>query len=121
MTAAVLTPVVAGDPTQYAALAAALALLVGAIRLLSGLARLGFPANLLSRPVLVGYMTGIAIVMIVSWAKLPAHRYQVMDSSARCALSRPASAGRIGRRSLWPHRFWRYFCCWRTYTGHSRP
>ena len=66
MTAAVLTPVVAGDPTQYAALAAALALLVGAICLLSGLARLGFPANLLSRPVLVGYMTGIAIVMIAS-------------------------------------------------------
>ena len=77
MTAAVLTPVVAGDPTQYAALAAALALLVGAICLLSGLARLGFPANLLSRPVLVGYMTGIAIVMIaVSWAKLPAHRFR---------------------------------------------
>lgn len=66
MTAAVLTPVVAGDPTQYAALAAALALLVGAICLLRGLARLGFLANLLSRPVLVGYMTGIAIVMIAS-------------------------------------------------------
>ena len=66
MTAAVLTPVVAGDPTQYAALAAALALLVGAICLLGGLARLGFLANLLSRPVLVGYMTGIAIVMIAS-------------------------------------------------------
>jgi high affinity sulfate transporter 1 len=66
MTAAVLTPMGAGDPLSYAALAAVLALLVGAICIGAGLARLGFLANMLSRPVLVGYMTGIAIVMIGS-------------------------------------------------------
>ncbi len=66
MTAAVLAPLVVGDAARYAALAAALALLVGAACFLAGMARLGFLANLLSRPVLVGYMTGIAIVMVVS-------------------------------------------------------
>ena len=41
-------------------------MLVGAICFLAGIARLGFPANLLSRPVLVGYMTGVALVMMAS-------------------------------------------------------
>jgi sulfate permease, SulP family len=66
MTAVVLAPIVVGDPARYAVLAAATALLVGAICVLGGIARLGFLANLLSRPVLVGYMAGIAIVMIAS-------------------------------------------------------
>jgi len=64
MTAATLGPLAAGDAGRYAASAAALALLVGAICLLGGLVRLGFLANLLSRPILVGYMAGIALVMI---------------------------------------------------------
>ncbi len=66
MTAAVLAPMVVGDPVRYAALAGALAILVGAACFLAGIARLGFLANLLSRPVLVGYMAGIAFVMIAS-------------------------------------------------------
>ncbi len=66
MTAAVLAPMAAGDSARYGMLAAALALLVGAICLIGALARLGFLANMLSRPVLVGYMTGIAILMIAS-------------------------------------------------------
>ena len=66
MTAAVLAPVAAGDGARYAMLAAVLALLVGAICFVGALARLGFLANLLSRPVLVGYMTGIALLMIAS-------------------------------------------------------
>src|SRR6478609_6919073 len=49
---------------RYAALAAVLAVLVGGICLVGGLCRLGFLADLLSRPVLVGYMTGVAIIMV---------------------------------------------------------
>ena len=66
MVVAVLAPFAAGDASRYAALAAVLGVLVGAICLLAGIARLGFLANLLSRPVLVGYMTGIALVMMAS-------------------------------------------------------
>jgi SulP family sulfate permease len=39
---------------------------VGAICLVCWLARLGFLANLLSHPVLIGYMAGIAVLMIVT-------------------------------------------------------
>jgi SulP family sulfate permease len=66
MTAAAIGAMGAGDPDRYAALAAALALAVGAVCLLGYVGRLGFLADLLSRPVLVGYMAGIAVLMVVS-------------------------------------------------------
>ena len=51
---------------QRAHIAAALALAVAAVALLAWAARLGFLADLLSRPVLVGYMAGVAVAMVVS-------------------------------------------------------
>jgi len=66
MTAVVLMPLAAGDPARYATLAAALAVMVGLICVAGGLARLGFLADLLSKPVLVGYMAGVAVIMMVS-------------------------------------------------------
>jgi SulP family sulfate permease len=65
MTAVTIAPLAAGDPARYAALATLLALLVGVLCLLGAAARLGFLADLLSRPVLVGYMAGVAVLMIV--------------------------------------------------------
>src|SRR5262245_46339022 len=46
LTATTIGPLAAGDPVRYAALAAALALLVGVICLLGRVARLGFLADL---------------------------------------------------------------------------
>jgi SulP family sulfate permease len=66
MTATALAPLAAGDPARYATLAAAAALLVGVICFVAGLVRLGFLADLLSRPVLIGYMAGVAVIMIAS-------------------------------------------------------
>jgi SulP family sulfate permease len=66
MTAAAVTVLVTDDQQSYATTAAALALAVGVICLICWLARLGFLANLLSHPVLIGYMAGIAGLMIVS-------------------------------------------------------
>ena len=66
MTAAAVGPLAAGDPARYAVLAATLALLVGGLCLLASFARLGFLADLLSRPVLVGYLAGVAVTMVVS-------------------------------------------------------
>jgi sulfate permease, SulP family len=66
MTATALAPLAAGDPGRYAALAAAAALLVGVMCFVAGLVRLGFLADLLSHPVLIGYMTGVALIMIAS-------------------------------------------------------
>ena len=66
MTATALAPLAAGDPGRYAMMAAAVALLVGAICFVGGLIRLGLLAELLSRPVLIGYMAGVAVIMIAS-------------------------------------------------------
>jgi high affinity sulfate transporter 1 len=66
LTAAAVGPLAAGDPGRYAALAAALAVMVGLVCLAAWVARLGFLADALSRPVLVGYMAGVAILMVVS-------------------------------------------------------
>ena len=64
MTAVAIGPLAAGNPARYAGLATTLALLVGAMALAAWLLRLGFVADLLSRPVLVGYMAGLALIMI---------------------------------------------------------
>ena len=64
MTAIAVGPLAAGDPARYAALAATLALLVAIMSLAAWLLRLGFVADLLSRPVLVGYMAGVGLIMI---------------------------------------------------------
>ncbi|MGZ8578769.1 MAG: SulP family inorganic anion transporter [Actinomycetota bacterium] len=66
MVALAVAPVAGGDPIRYAALAGLVALLVGLILVLAGTFRLGFVAHLLSRPVLIGYQAGLALVVVVS-------------------------------------------------------
>jgi sulfate permease, SulP family len=57
----------AGTP-QYAALSALLALIVGAMMLGAGFFRAGWVANLLSVPVLTGFLAGIAVHIVLSQA-----------------------------------------------------
>ncbi|MGD9527139.1 SulP family inorganic anion transporter [Pseudonocardia sp.] len=64
MTAIAVAPLAGGDPSRYAVLSAMLALLVAAVCTVGWAARIGFLADLLSRPVLVGYLSGIALVMV---------------------------------------------------------
>jgi sulfate permease, SulP family len=65
MTAAVVGPLAAGDSGRYASLAAALAVTVGLLCMVARVVRLGFLADLLSRPVLTGYLAGVALIMMV--------------------------------------------------------
>ena len=65
MTAVALAPLAAGDPARYAALAAALAVLVGLLAVVGWLLRLGFLGDLFSAPILVGYLAGIAVIMVI--------------------------------------------------------
>jgi len=53
------------DPARLLAATATLTLLVGVILMLAAVLRLGFVANFISTPVLVGFKAGIAIVIIV--------------------------------------------------------
>jgi high affinity sulfate transporter 1 len=64
MTASAVAPLAAANGSDYAALCAAAALLVGIVCIVGYVARLGFVANLLSRPILVGYLAGVALIMI---------------------------------------------------------
>ncbi|WP_369268763.1 SulP family inorganic anion transporter [Streptomyces sp. R11] len=64
MTATVVAPFAAGAPGRYATLAATLAVTVGLLCLVARAVRLGFLADLLSRPVLIGYMAGVALIMM---------------------------------------------------------
>lgn len=50
--------------SNYVALAALLALLVGVIRVALGLARAGFLAYLMSQPIITGFTTGAAVVIL---------------------------------------------------------
>jgi MFS superfamily sulfate permease-like transporter len=71
-----ITPIFAGalaglaapHSFQYASLAAALAMMVGGVLILAGMLRLGWIANLLSGPVMTGFMAGIAAHIVLSQA-----------------------------------------------------
>src|SRR4051794_16510984 len=67
MIAATIIPLLAadGDPQRAVALASLLALMVGAIMVVVGVAKLGFVADLLSRPTMIGYMNGLALTILV--------------------------------------------------------
>ena len=66
MLAAAIGPLAQGDPGRYLELTAVLTLLVGLLLVVAGLLRLGIVADLLSRPVLLGYQAGLAVVVIAS-------------------------------------------------------
>ncbi len=67
MIAATILPLVGaeGSPARAIALASMLAILVGAMMILAGVAKLGFVADLLSKPTQIGYMTGLALTILV--------------------------------------------------------
>jgi high affinity sulfate transporter 1 len=64
MTAVAIAPLATTTSDTYASLAALLSIMVGVVCLVGYFARLGFLANLLSKPILIGYMAGIALIMI---------------------------------------------------------
>src|SRR3984885_9470951 len=67
MIAATLLPILGSDgsPARAIALASMLALIVGALMIAAGIAKLGFVADLLSKPTQIGYMNGLAVTILV--------------------------------------------------------
>lgn len=65
--AATILPLVGadGDPAKAVLLASALALLTGAMMIAAGVGKLGFVADLLSKPTILGYMNGLALTILV--------------------------------------------------------
>ncbi|MBH0119003.1 sulfate permease [Rhodococcus sp. CX] len=67
MIAATILPLVAagGDPARAVALASMLAIMVGVVMILASIAKLGFIADLISKPTMIGYMNGLALTILV--------------------------------------------------------
>src|SRR4029079_3221380 len=67
MIAATILPLIGanGDPERAVELASMLALITGLITLGAGVAKLGFIADLLSKPTQIGYMNGLALTILV--------------------------------------------------------
>ena len=65
MSAVFLAPIALGDYTYYITLSAALALIVGLILIVAGLARMGFLADFLAKPVVVGFLFSLALIVII--------------------------------------------------------
>ena len=64
--ASVITPLAGGDATRAVALAGMVAVLSGVLLLVGARAKIGAVADFLSKPVLVGYMTGAALILMAS-------------------------------------------------------
>jgi high affinity sulfate transporter 1 len=65
MAASSIGAISAGDPKRYAMLMVALALITGVFYIGAGIARIGAIANYLSLPILVGYLHGIALIILI--------------------------------------------------------
>jgi high affinity sulfate transporter 1 len=67
MIAATILPLAGadGDPKRAIALASLLAIMVAAILILGAVAKLGFIADLISKPTMIGYMNGLALTILV--------------------------------------------------------
>src|SRR5262245_21074831 len=59
--AATVLPLAGNDPTTFTSLSVALAVLTGLACIAAGILRLGFVADFLAKPILVGYLNGVAI------------------------------------------------------------
>jgi sulfate permease, SulP family len=64
LSAATVAPIAAGSSDRFLNLTALLALITGGLLALAGLARVGFIAEFLAKPVLAGYMVGLALVIL---------------------------------------------------------
>lgn len=64
LVASAIAPLAAGDPARAAALAAIIALLGGGLMLLAAKLQAGVIADFLSKPVLVGYLSGAALILV---------------------------------------------------------
>ena len=63
--ASTVAPIAVRDPTHYVDLAIAVTLITGLLFIVGGMIGLGAIANFLSRPILTGYLNGIALSVIV--------------------------------------------------------
>ncbi|EME65913.1 sulfate transporter [Rhodococcus ruber BKS 20-38] len=101
--AAVVPLAVTDDPESALALAGVLAVLVGAIMIAGGFLNLGFVTELLSKPLRLGYLNAIALVVIVG--QLPKLLGFSVDASGLLgeigAIARAVGDGQVDPTAAW--------------------
>jgi MFS superfamily sulfate permease-like transporter len=108
LTAAAVAPLAGGDVARYAALAALTAILVGVLALLARVARLGFITDFLSKPILVGYILGVTLIVIGSQlGKMFGIKLEVTSSSAGGGAHQPPRRSTPAHRSPLASSAWR--------------
>ncbi len=65
LVASLIAPLAAGSATHYVALASALSIIAGILMLIGGAVGMGFIVNFFARPILIGFLNGIAASIIV--------------------------------------------------------
>ena len=63
--AATVAPLAASDPQKYMVLASAVTLVLGGLFLLAGILKLGFISDFISKPVLKGFVFGVALSILI--------------------------------------------------------
>lgn len=86
LVAGALAPLAVAGSAEYTALAAALAIAVGAVFLLARLLRLGWLADYFSQSVLVGYISGIAALIILDQFEKMTGVTSEFENSVRAAI-----------------------------------
>ena len=61
----IISTITVGDPDRFLALTSALAIIAGILYLIFGIAKLGFISNFISKPVVTGFISGIALTIIM--------------------------------------------------------
>ncbi len=64
MVASLVAPLATGDPDQYVRLSASLSIAAGLIMLIGGWRHMGFIVNFFARPILIGFLNGVALSII---------------------------------------------------------
>ena len=115
--AATLVPLAGQESARYISLSMVLAVLAGVFCIDGGLARLGFLTNFLARPILTGYLNGIAISIIsgqlgklFGFSVEPGGFFRMMADSFQSWTRRTRSRSRRDRPPS-PSFFWRSVSC----------
>jgi high affinity sulfate transporter 1 len=95
----VILPLSGGDPLRAVTLAGMLAIVSGAVLILTGVARLGFVTELISKPIRYGYMNGIALTVLIS--QLPALFGFSIESTGPLRDSWAIASAILGGRTNW--------------------
>ena len=112
----------ASDPETYQAYASAFVLVVGVVFLVAGVAKLGFITQFLSKPVMDGFVVGLALfVMVGQLNKLFGVAKPEGNTIEKfVGILQPTAGSQLGYLSP-ARRHWRCFSCCRAGTRRFRP